>query len=70
MAVDKNGNISQQGDRRALYTVMMDIRVQVLKYSGTYLYKAALIALRYSAVRRQFKNTNGSEMKLLDYQTQ
>ena len=34
--------------------------------------KALLIALRYSAVRRQFKNTPHSkeETKLLDYQTQ
>jgi len=38
---------------------MMDIRVQILIHSGFYLQKAALIALRYSACRRQFKNEVG-----------
>jgi acyl-CoA oxidase len=69
VSVDKEGTFSIEGDLRSLYSVMMDIRVQLIQHSGSHLYKAALIALRYSAVRRQFKNTQGSkiETKLLDY---
>ena len=60
------------GDIRVVYSVMMNIRVQLLAHSGSTLAKALLIALRYSAVRRQFKNYSNSkqETKLIDYQTQ
>jgi hypothetical protein len=36
---------------------------------NTNLLRASLIAIRYSVIRRQFKNTSGSkeETKLLDY---
>ena len=30
VSVDKDGKVSKQGEPRALYTVMMDIRVQCL----------------------------------------
>ena len=71
VSVDRDGQVAMRGDLRALYGVMMDIRVQITSVSGSYLYRGCLVALRYSAVRRQFKNTNGSkeETKLLDYQT-
>ncbi len=32
--------------------------------------KAVTIATRYSLVRTQFKNSNGKEIPVLDYQTQ
>jgi acyl-CoA oxidase len=69
--VDREGNFSVEGDIRVLYSVMMDIRTQLVFYSGHVLFTGLLIAGRYSAVRRQFKNTTGSklETKLLDYQT-
>ena len=70
--VDRQGNFSVEGDMRVLYSVMMDIRLQLLLGSSKVLFKGLLIGGRYSAVRRQFKNTQGSrlETKLLDYQTQ
>lgn len=57
---------------RALYTTMMYIRFLLLYTSKFELGKALLIAIRYSVVRRQFKNISGKkeETKLLDYQTQ
>jgi len=69
--VDKNGDFSIEGDTRVLYSVMMNIRTQLIYQSGGDLAKALTIALRYSCIRRQFKNTTGSkqETKLIDYQT-
>ena len=72
VSVDKQGHFSLQGDMRLMYSSMTGTRTTFLVASGMSLYKGCLIALRYSAVRRQFKNTTGlnQETKLLDYQTQ
>ena len=71
VSVDKEGTFSIESDPRVLYSVMMGIRLQLIDHSGITLAKALTIAIRYSACRRQFKNTSGSkdETKLLDYQT-
>jgi len=70
--VDRDGSFSVEGDTRALYSVMMSIRMMMFRHSAGYVLRGCLIALRYSVCRRQFKNTEGSkqETKLLDYQTQ
>jgi acyl-CoA oxidase len=70
--VDRNGDFSIEGDTRVLYSVMMNIRTQLIYGAAESLSKGLTIALRYSCVRRQFKNTTGSkqETKLIDYQTQ
>lgn len=48
------------------------IRVMLTHGSKLYLANGLTIALRYSVVRRQFKNISGQkeETQLLDYQTQ
>lgn len=68
-SVDEEGTFSLEGDPRILYAVMMNIRMQLIDHSGIVMAKSLQIAIRYSAVRRQFKNTSGSknETKLLDY---
>ena len=70
--VDRDGNFSVEGDTRALYSVMMSIRMMMFQHSASFLLRGCLISLRYSVCRRQFQNTEGSkeETKLLDYQTQ
>ena len=69
--VDKDGNMKIKGDLRILYSVMLNIRVQIVGHASNTLAKGLLIAGRYAAVRRQFASTSGSklETKLLDYQT-
>ena len=69
--VDREGNFNVIGDPRDMYAAMTLIRLTIAQHSAGQIYTALLIALRYSAVRRQFKNTPGSdkETKLLDYQT-
>lgn len=71
--VDREGAVSIKGDSRVLYSVMMDIRIQLILHSGNFLLKASLIALRYSACRRQFKfdlQNKKKETRLIDYQSQ
>ena len=53
--VDKSGNFSLQGDMRALYMVMMTIRLMIVKGASAFLFTSIQIALRYNCVRRQFK---------------
>eukprot|EP00350_Pseudokeronopsis_sp_OXSARD2_P006783 CAMPEP_0170566134 /NCGR_PEP_ID=MMETSP0211-20121228/79643_1 /TAXON_ID=311385 /ORGANISM="Pseudokeronopsis sp., Strain OXSARD2" /LENGTH=384 /DNA_ID=CAMNT_0010887223 /DNA_START=830 /DNA_END=1984 /DNA_ORIENTATION=- len=51
---------------------MMHSRFHIIKVGWTHLAKALTITIRYSVIRRQFSNVDGSSMerKLLDYQTQ
>jgi len=71
VSVDREGEFSIEGDLRILYSTMMSIRRMIIEGAPYYLSKACLIGIRYSCVRRQFKNTTGSkqETKLIDYQT-
>jgi len=71
-SLDREGNFEIAGDLRALYTIMMMIRVTIVYKGNSAIGMAATIATRYSAIRRQFKTIEGSkeERSLLDYQTQ
>ena len=70
--VDRDGSVSIQGDLRVLYSTMIMIRVMIARTAAICLSSTLLIGLRYSAVRRQFRNISGQkeEVQLLDYQTQ
>lgn len=72
IGVDRDGSVQMNGDMRALYTTMMYIRYALIYQTWSVYSQALLIALRYSVVRRQFKNISGQkeETKLLDYETQ
>ena len=61
--------MSITGDLRILYSTMLYIRVAIVNNGFKYLAVSLLIALRYSAVRRQFRNISGQkeEVQLLDY---
>ena len=59
--VDKDGTFSIEGDTRVLYSVMMNIRTQLVGGAAMSLARALTIAIRYSCIRRQFKNTTGSK---------
>ena len=72
VSVDREGDFGIEGDLRVMYTTMMAVRKQIVLGSSYQLSKGLMIAMRYSCVRRQFKNTAGSkeETLLIDYQTQ
>ena len=69
--VDREGSVSITGDLRILYSTMLYIRTSMLVGGYKYLACALVISLRYSAVRRQFRNISGQkeEVQILDYQT-
>lgn len=61
LSVDKEGSFSIEGDLRVLYATMMGIRTMLVNQSPYLLCLALKYAIRYSVVRRQFKNTVGSD---------
>lgn len=67
--VDKEGNISLEGDPRILYATMMSIRVWIVCTAWKEQATAMLIATRYACARRQFltSKAKGLERKLIDY---
>ena len=69
--VSKEGKFSRTGDPRVLYSVMMYIRMLIIRDCGNYSMAGSLIGLRYLAVRRQFKTYKDTkeERTILDYQT-
>ena len=70
-SLSKDGKYSIEGDPQMLYVVLLEGRINILKYSGYNLSKALTIAIRYAVVRTQFKDKHGTdkERQLIDYQT-
>ena len=72
MRVERDGSFSIVSDLRILYSTMLNTRAGMI-VASSYIFMAIMtIALRYSVVRRQFRNISGQkeEVQLLDYQTQ
>ena len=59
MSVDREGSVSINGDLRILYSTMLKVRVQLIIAAKQALSIPLLIGMRYSAVRRQFRNISG-----------
>lgn len=59
VSVDSDGNFSLEGDLRVLYATMMGIRTLLIEQSPYVNWAASSIAVRYSVVRRQFRNGPG-----------
>lgn len=72
MTIDDDGCFELKGDPRSLYIVMLRTRVVCTAFSWFALFQVLVGGIRYSIVRRQFKNISGKkeETKILDYQTQ
>ena len=59
--VDREGNFSLNSDPRILYSTMLKTRCQIINGCPMNMLAALTIVLRYSIVRRQFRNTDGTE---------
>jgi len=72
MNINREGKLTPKDDPRLLYAGMLATRLKIASTIYRPLSNALLIAIRYSAVRRQFKNISGQDLetKILDYQTQ
>ncbi|CAD8203489.1 unnamed protein product [Paramecium octaurelia] len=68
--VSKDGKVERQGNPKVGYGSMMYMRNilcdQYTKFGG----RALAIAVRYSLYRKQFKDDNKQEIRILDYQCQ
>lgn len=69
--VSKEGDVGMNGDPRVLYSVMMTIRLYIIKECGHISHLVSTMAIRYCCVRRQFSTQEGTkeERKIIDYQT-
>lgn len=56
-----------KGNPKVIYASMMNVRKFILSYGAQYLAKAVAIAIRYSHIRQQFKNSKGEENYVIDY---
>ncbi|EGR29306.1 hypothetical protein IMG5_158840 [Ichthyophthirius multifiliis] len=68
--VEQDGKFSPAGDPRIVYATMMFVRAGLIFQSYFFLAAQLVIATRYSTIRQQFKDENGNEQTILDYQTQ
>jgi acyl-CoA oxidase len=71
-AVDRNGKFTASKHSKILYATMVYTRVAIVGAMGWSLGRAATVAARYSAVRKQFPPSEGGkdEVAVIDYQTQ
>ncbi|XP_010529972.1 PREDICTED: putative peroxisomal acyl-coenzyme A oxidase 1.2 [Tarenaya hassleriana] len=72
MEVTRDGKCVKSGvPSRLVYSTMLSTRQKVMSEASLGLSRAVCIAVRYSAVRRQFGSTNGGlENQVIDYKTQ
>lgn len=61
--VDREGSFSLNSDPRVLYSTMLKTRVLIISGGLFAIYYAAVVAVRYSLVRRQFHNISGTKLE-------
>jgi hypothetical protein len=50
--IDKEGTLELKGNPKAIYSVMVNIRSQLIYYAGHVLRRALIIGVRYAVCRR------------------
>lgn len=70
MEVTSKGEVLQKGNPKIVYSAMMKSRTALLNASSYNLGKGVAIAIRYSFLRRQFKNDRKEEVPVIQYQLQ
>jgi acyl-CoA oxidase len=68
--VSKNGEYLTRGNEKISYATMLLTRSGLTETSFFKLSKGSTISVRYSLARSQFKDKEGKEIPILDYQTQ
>lgn len=68
--VSKAGVFSKPKNEKVGYACMMEIRANIIHSCSLIMARTLTIGTRYSLFRTQFKDSNGTEMKILDYQLQ
>lgn len=68
--INPSGELITKGNPKIIYGGMMKVRIMMLTASAHNLAKGLAIAVRYSHLRRQFKNQQGEEEIVMNYQLQ
>ena len=68
--VSKEGIYSKQGDEKISYATMLITRSNITRILLSQYSKIITIITRYSLLRKQFTDSKGKEIPVLDYQTQ
>lgn len=68
--VDEKNRFMVVGNEKIVYSAMMKVRITLLSTSAMVLGKAVCIATRYSFLRKQFRDSRGQEVPVIDYQLQ
>jgi len=68
--ISKSGEFSKAANEKIAYATMLMVRMGLLEEAYKFLSSAGTIALRYSAFRKQFRDEEGQERVILDYQLQ
>lgn len=68
--IDQKGKVIQKGNPKIIYSAMLNVRKILLSRSSFALGKGVAIAIRYSNLRKQFKNENKEEIPIIQYQLQ
>lgn len=68
--VSRDGTYSISGNEKVSYATMLFIRSTIPYLAFVKTSKAITILTRYSLTRKQFKNSKGKEVPILDYQLQ
>jgi acyl-CoA oxidase len=68
--VAKNGEFTKAMNEKIGYATMMQVRTSILRASYSSFQLGLTVAVRYSLKRTQFKDANGQEQVIFEYQTQ
>lgn len=68
--IDDEGKVTRSGNPKRMYTAMMRTRSVLLVMAYSSIFKAVTIATRYSLVRTQFKDSQGTPIPIYEYQMQ
>ena len=66
--LDKEGNFKKEGNDKIAYATMMWVRLNLIEGAYTALAIPATIATRYATFRKQFRDAEGKERVIMDYQ--
>jgi acyl-CoA oxidase len=68
--INDEGDFQLNGNPKIIYSAMMNVRTFLLISSVVILSRGVLIALRYSHLRKQFKDDRKQEVPVIEYQLQ
>lgn len=68
--IDENGDFKTVGNPKIVYASMMESRTMLLGLHTQAVFRSLQIVCRYSIVRNQFKDSQGVEIPIINYQLQ